>query len=107
MADDDDEEDFVEEEILPPKQKSAVTFKLLSRDGKGRVEARNLLVPQDSPMVMMIQQTKDSEREERQRLKERVLGFNEKYEEYEQKKHYENISPEGLDLNNSDIVVPE
>ena len=105
--DDEDDDTFGKEEIAHQRKKSAVTFKLLSRDNKGRIEARNLLVPEDSRMVMMIQQNKDSEREEKQRLKERVLGFNEKYEESEQKKHYESLSSIGVNNSKSDIVMPE
>ena len=103
----DDGDDDFGKEVAPAKKKSAVTFKLLSRDNKGRVEARNLLVPEDSRMVMMIQQTKDSEREERQRLKERVLGINEKYEEIEEKKHYESLSFTTFVNSKSNPAIPE
>eukprot|EP01035_Chromulina_nebulosa_P008583 gene8583-11636_t len=52
---------------------SSVTFKLLSRDAKGRIESRQLLVPQDSTMAVKLQKAEEEMRIEKQKLKERVL----------------------------------
>mmetsp|Transcript_4127 Transcript_4127/g.5698 ORF Transcript_4127/g.5698 Transcript_4127/m.5698 type:complete len:222 (-) Transcript_4127:109-774(-) len=52
---------------------SSVAFKLLSRDAKGRVEARQLLVPQTSTMAVKLQKAEEEMKIEKQRLKERVL----------------------------------
>lgn len=52
---------------------ASVAFKLLSRDAKGRVEARQLLVPQTSTMAVKLQKAEEELKIEKQRLKERVL----------------------------------
>lgn len=79
----DDEDD---QEDVPVN--SGVKFKLLSRDGKGtnyyfyfillidstgRVEARELLVPEDNSMAIKLSKAEETLRLERQKLKERVL----------------------------------
>lgn len=58
------------------KPKNTMSFKLLSRDNKGRVEARQLLVPQDNPMAQKVMKAEEELRLEKQRLKERVLQIN-------------------------------
>lgn len=50
-----------------------VTFKLLSRDAKGRFETRQLLVPEDNKMAVKLAKSEEAMRIEKQRLKERVL----------------------------------
>jgi regulator of nonsense transcripts 2 len=68
-----------------PKAKNAPTgaapirgaFKLLSRDSKGKVEARQIIVSDDSQMLAKIEQHKESQREERQRMKEQVIAMSE------------------------------
>ncbi len=67
----DDEDDGGSE-----KPRSTMTFKLLSRDNKGRLEARQLLVPQDNPMAQKVMKAEEELRLEKQRLKERVLQIN-------------------------------
>jgi len=65
--------DFEEEDEDEEYRRKTKTFKLLSRDTKGRIEARDLLVPTESTMVLKLMKSEESEREERQRLKESVL----------------------------------
>ena len=50
-----------------------VTFKLLSRDAKGRFETRQLLVPEDNKMAVTLAKSEEALRIEKQKLKERVL----------------------------------
>ena len=50
-----------------------VTFKLLSRDAKGRFETRQLQVPEDNKMAVKLAKAEETQRIEKQRLKERVL----------------------------------
>ena len=54
----------------PPK---AITFKLLSRDSKGRFETRALQVPETNRMAVKLVKAEEAMRAERQLLKERVL----------------------------------
>lgn len=54
-----------------PKPK--VVLKLLSRDSKGRVEARQLAIPTNSQIVMKIQENEVKIQEENRKLKEKVL----------------------------------
>ena len=95
----------------PVKAAPAMTFKLLSRDAKGlyyiylytiytlyihtylilyyttyythagRVESRQLLVPTEAPMALKLVQSEEVRREERQRLKEKVLQISESLDE--------------------------
>ncbi len=67
-----EEEDDEEEEDSPTRAR-AMPFKLLGRDAKGRIEARQLLVPQAAPMAIRLAEATAAAREERQRLKEKVL----------------------------------
>lgn len=50
-----------------------VTFKLLSRDAKGRFETRQLLVPEDNKMAVKLAKSEEALKIEKQKLKERVL----------------------------------
>ena len=50
-----------------------MAFKLLGRDSKGRVETRQLLVPEEAPMVTKLLKSEAERRLERQRIKEKVL----------------------------------
>lgn len=47
----------------------------------GRVESRQLLVPTEAPMVLKLVQSEEVRREERQRLKEKVLQMSESLDE--------------------------
>lgn len=87
MLDDDEEYDVDEDE--EESRKKTFTFKLLSRDNKGRVEARQLLVPEESPMALKLLKSEESEREERERLRERVLQYNALNEEEEYQRYAE------------------
>lgn len=59
-----------DEEVQAPR---GVTFKLLSRDNKGRFETRQLQLPEDSQMAVRLAKAEEAMRAEKQRLKERVL----------------------------------
>lgn len=63
-----DDEDEVESQ-----QPRGVTFKLLSRDTKGRFETRQLQLPEDNQMAVRLAKAEEAMRAEKQRLKERVL----------------------------------
>lgn len=54
----------------------AMKFSLLSRDNKGRVEARQLLVPKDNPMAVKLAKAEEEARLEKLRIKERTLQLN-------------------------------
>jgi hypothetical protein len=76
----DDEDESDDEGAVPStsgishkKTATSVPFKLLSRDKRGRLEARELYVPQDNAMVIKMQKTEEIIRLEKQRLKEKVL----------------------------------
>jgi hypothetical protein len=58
-------------------------FSLLSRDTKGRVETRQLLVPKENPMAVKLMQAEEEMRLEKQRIKERTLQINAMNAEYE------------------------
>ena len=68
------EEEETEEAVGLPKAK-VMPFKLLSRDLKGRVEARQLLVPKESGMVARLLKQEEAQRQEKQRIKEKTLEF--------------------------------
>jgi hypothetical protein len=59
-----------DDETLAPK---GVAFKLLSRDSRGRVETRQLLVPEENQLSLRLARAEANLREEKQRLKMRVL----------------------------------
>jgi hypothetical protein len=60
---------------------NSMAFKLLSRDTKGRLEARQLLVPQSNLMAQKVMKAEEAARLEKQRLKERVLQINQMTED--------------------------
>lgn len=66
----------MEDDSHEDKPKSTMAFKLLSRDTKGRIEARQLLVPQSNPMAQKVMKAEEEMRLEKQRLKERTLQIN-------------------------------
>jgi hypothetical protein len=47
----------------------------MSRDGKGRVETRQLFVPQEAPMAVKLIRTEESIRLEKEKLKAKVLQY--------------------------------
>jgi hypothetical protein len=55
---------------------SGIAFKLLSRDSKGRMEARQLMVPEDNDIAIKVAKTVAVMNEEKQQLKKRVLQIN-------------------------------
>lgn len=57
-------------------QRPKVTLKLLSRDNKGRIEARQLLVPREHSMVQQMIKTEEEQRLQRERIMERTLQLN-------------------------------
>jgi hypothetical protein len=63
------------EDIQEPREGGggSVAFRLLSRDTKGRVEARQLLVPDANPMAIKLAQAELTLKAEKQRLKQRIL----------------------------------
>lgn len=67
ISDDDEEDDDIDGQVR------TVSFKLLSRDNRGRIETRQLLVPEESTMAIKLQKSEQQEREQRQQLKARVL----------------------------------
>ena len=50
-----------------------VAFKLLSRDTRGRVETRQLLVPEEAPMAVKLAKAEAAMRLEKQKLKVNLL----------------------------------
>lgn len=50
-------------------------FKLLGRDGKGRIETRQLMVPEEAPMVAKLLKSEAQMKIEKQKLKEKVLAM--------------------------------
>eukprot|EP01035_Chromulina_nebulosa_P017897 gene17897-23514_t len=65
--------------VISPNQtevnsgKNGVVFKLLARDTKGRIETRQLCVPDDNNLVVKLQKSEEINRLEKQRIKEKVL----------------------------------
>ena len=95
-----DDEGDDEEEIKP----KGVTFKLLGRDTKGRIETRQLLVPEETPMVMKLVQAEAAARLEKQKLKEKVLQM-ESLAEQEQQYYEGNITGNVMPMNDRRVVV--
>jgi hypothetical protein len=60
---------------------NGIAFKLLSRDQRGKVETRHVVVPDDAVMVAKLQQRQKSQQEERQRNKEQILALHEQEQE--------------------------
>jgi regulator of nonsense transcripts 2 len=71
-ADDDDLLQDTNDSMQKPG-KVNVAFKLLSRDTRGRIETRQLLVPEDAAMAIKLAKSEAALKLERQKLKERVL----------------------------------
>jgi hypothetical protein len=53
----------------------AVAFRMLRRDPKGRVQAHQVLVPEDTNLAKKLQENDEALRLQQQRLKERVLTY--------------------------------
>lgn len=73
---DDDDEDVQAGPAVPGAAgpaRQGVTFKLLSRDSKGRFETRQLQLPEDNQMAVRLAKAEETMKAEKQRLKERVL----------------------------------
>jgi len=69
----DDDNDSKKSSVL---QGGGIAFKLLSRDSKGRMEARQLMVPEDNDIAIKVAKTVAVMNEEKQQLKQRVLQIN-------------------------------
>ena len=87
----DEDDDYEDDDDEEESRRKTVSFKLLSRDTKGRVEARQLLVPEESPMALKLLASEEQEREERERLRARVLQYDalSEEEEYQRKREFE------------------
>lgn len=81
------------EEINQPKK--GVLFKVLGRDGKGRVETRQLLLPQEVSFISKIQQHEEASRLEKQKMKERIIQLNQSnmMEEFESSEGTNAVKP--------------
>lgn len=60
-----------------------VTFKLLSRDNKGKIETRQLLIPEENQIALRLAKAEASRIEARLRLKQQVLNLDSKLEDEE------------------------
>lgn len=69
-GDDDDDDAAV-------PNKGGMAFKLLSRNTKGKVEVRQLLVPEEASMSVNLIKTEAAMRREKQILREKVLSLQE------------------------------
>jgi hypothetical protein len=56
-----------------PENSSGKIFKVLSRDVKGRVETRQLLLSQDKSLALRFQKAEEASRVEKKLMKEKVL----------------------------------
>jgi hypothetical protein len=59
------------------------TFKLLSRDARGRFETRQLELPEDNQMAAKLLKATEAQRAEKQLIKERTLQINQLHAEAE------------------------
>jgi hypothetical protein len=57
----------------PPPPRNQVAFKLLSRDNKGRIEARQLFVPKEHAIVQHMIKSEEELRIQKERVMERTL----------------------------------
>ncbi len=73
MTDEGEEED---QAYGDKQQGKKIAFKLLSRDNKGRLEARQLLVPETNTMAVKLMKAEVEQRIAKERLKQRVLEIN-------------------------------
>ena len=69
----DDDNDSKKNSIFPG---GGIAFKLLSRDSRGRMEARQLWVPEDNDIAVKVAKTVAVMNEEKQQMKQRVLQIN-------------------------------
>jgi hypothetical protein len=58
-----------------PNNSTKMTFRLLGRDTKGRVETRQLLVPTENKIAMKLLQKSEKDRLEKELLKEKTLLY--------------------------------
>jgi regulator of nonsense transcripts 2 len=70
---DDDEDEGVDDKTTAPKK--TMVFKLLGRDTKGRVETRQLLIPEETKIAKKILAADEMRRLEKEKLKEKVLMY--------------------------------
>ena len=70
-----DEEDEVE------TAQKGVAFKLLSRDIKGKIETRQLLIPEENQIAMRLAKAEAARREAQLRLKQQVLSLDSQFED--------------------------
>lgn len=71
-----------EEEDTETAQKG-IAFKLLSRDNKGKVETRQLLIPEENQISLRLAKAEAARREARLRLKQQVLNLDSQFEDEE------------------------
>jgi hypothetical protein len=64
-----------EENEMDESKNKMVSFKLLSRNTRGKIEARELLVPEENKIAVKLLKSEETIREERQRVKDLVLQF--------------------------------
>ena len=65
------------EGTTPAAPQNGMSFKLLSRDARGKVETRHVVIPDSADLAAKLQKRQESQREERQRNKEQVLALSE------------------------------
>ncbi len=56
-----------------PKGGGVIPFKLLSRDTKGRLETRQLMVPEETTMAVTVMKSEAASKLEKQKIKEKIL----------------------------------
>ena len=75
--DDDGDEDIENEENdhhgRGHGKSKGITFKLLGRDAKGRVETRQLVVPDEVPLAVKLVKAEAALKLEKQKIKEKTL----------------------------------
>jgi hypothetical protein len=67
----------------PAPVSKGFTFKLLSRDARGRFETRQLELPEDNQMAAKLLKATEAQRAEKQLIKERTLQINQLHAEAE------------------------
>lgn len=76
MVNDGDQEEEEFDDKHHKHQPKKIAFKLLSRDQKGRIETRQLMVPEENEMAVKLMKAGAEQRIEKERLKQRVLEIN-------------------------------
>ena len=71
-----------DEDEIDTSQKG-VAFKLLSRDNKGKIETRQLLIPEANQISLRLAKAEAARREARLRLKQQVLNLDSQFEDDE------------------------